>query len=410
MPQPTDDPAAGGRRLDSLALRLDALGYEWTAAPEPGPGVSARAGQRADGTPYDEVVIAPGDALPGVNRLRFDQIAGSLSLDVSAKALLSDYPRGIGLSTLDQLAEAVGRTGLVSVTPEGLLSAAVTAADVFCDVDPRGEGRGQESRREEAVRGAFDALRSLRSNPGYRMTDEGGRTGASLRFRTNRKRGRDELGIYAKGPELAKATNRAFMAAAGSGVYQELADRVRFERRARGPSLVKRFCDRGIRDPFATLADILGSTRLPVSELYEGVKGERQQRALFDSLDRVIEACPYESGQRAWTWVLSEIGYRGVLSAVGWDYDAARELALRVIGNRNAHRVYGDLRERIDAAAAGGALDEQALTAARLDALGSALRIAEGRGPRGHGVEGAARGRAGRAVSPSERPPAAGAA
>lgn len=371
-----------GRRVDSLALRLDADRFAVVAVPDlDAPGVSRSAGSRVDGSRYDRLRLSPGDALPGVNRLTLDALDGSLSLDVSAKALRSDYARGIGPDTLDALASRVNAAGFVRLDADALAAAAVKAADVFLDVNPGPDAGGVYGPAGGPVGDAFDALRSLRSNPGFRFADEGGPRGASLRFRTARRRGADELGIYAKGPELAKPENRAFMADAGSGVYAHLSGAVRFERRARGPSLVKRFCSVAVREPYATLADVLTSTGRPVSDLFLDVRGDTGQRELFDTLDRLRDACPHPEGKRAWRWIVERLGLLGLCEAVGWDYDAARDVALGIIGSRNAHTVYDDLRDFIDGFHAGPDTETRARTAADLDALASTLRTAEDRPP-----------------------------
>ena len=186
-------------RLDSATLRMPEGAYSMTAEIERGPGVSESSGHDRKGRRYDLVTVTPGDAIPGINRLRFDRQSGSLAVDASAKALLSDYARGIGPDTLERLAEACNRTGIVHVTPEGLLSADLTAADVFVDLDARPDARGPGTEAESLIRDGFTALSALSTNRGFKMETEGA---ASLRFRTNRKRSRDELGIYAKGPEL----------------------------------------------------------------------------------------------------------------------------------------------------------------------------------------------------------------
>ncbi|PAP74276.1 hypothetical protein B1759_18960 [Rubrivirga sp. SAORIC476] len=382
---------APGRRLDTVSLRIPADGFRLDRLPDLGhPGVSRSAGARVDGSRFDRLRYAPGDALPGVNALTLDDLDGSLSLDVSAKALRSDYARGIGPDTLDALASAVTSAGFVRVDAEGLLSADVRAADVFLDVtlDPAAGGV-YDAAVGARVGDAFDALRSLRSNPGFRFADEGGNRGASLRFRTARRRGADELGIYAKGLELAKPANRAFMAAAGPKVYRDLAGAVRFERRAKGPSLVKRFCSIGIHDPYATLADVLTSTARPVSDLFLDVRGDTGQRHLFDTLDRIRDACPFDEGKRAWGWIVTRLGLLGICEALGWDYEAARDFARDVIGSRNAHTVYGDLRDFIDGFHAGPDEAARARTAARLDALASTLRTAEDRAPVSLGIRAA---------------------
>ena len=364
-------------RLDSLDVRLAADEHEQTARLDSGPGVSVSRGHRADGNPFDVVTVAPGPSLPGINRLRFDRQDGSLALSVSAKALLGDYARGIGPETLAQLAEAVNRSGVVSVTPEGLLSASVTAADVFVDLDTRQAGEGGDKRSEDRVRDGFDSLRALSTNSRYRMDAEGP---VSLRFRTNTRRGRDELGIYGKGPELAKADNREFLRQAGPLPYRQLAGAVRFERRARGPSLVKRLCSRGIRDPFATLADVFGSEARPVSDLFGQIKGDAGQRDLFDDLERLIDASPKELGKpAALTWLRDQIGNRGIAEAAGWDPEAARRIVKRVAGSKNAWRYYAPVIDWIEARAAGPDADARGLTNARLEAFAAAVRAAEDR-------------------------------
>lgn len=376
--------AAAGRRVDSLAVRLEAGRFERLSELDlDAPGVSVNFGRRQDGSAYQSVTYKP-PGIPGVNGLRFDGLDGSLKLDVSAKALLGDYARGIGRDTLDRLAAAVTGAGVVAVTPDGLLTADVHAADVFTDLDPHRDRAGDYGGSEAAIAGTFDALRSLRSNPRYRMEYGHRPRDPSLRFETNRVRGRDVLATYAKGPELAEAKNADFMRAAGPGVYRQLAGAVRFERRARGHSLVKRFCDRGIRTPFATLADVLDSGARPVSDLFLDVRGDGAQRELFDTLERMLDACPVPIGEdkvAAWRWLEKEGGRWFILEAVGWNLDALRDLTLRVVGQSNAARVRKEYSDRIEAAARGETADERARTVARLDALARALRTAEDRGP-----------------------------
>ena len=378
--------APSERRVDSLTLRLEDGQYEPIGRLDfDAPGVSHSSGRRQDGSEYDRVKVSP-PGIPGVNGLTFDGLDASLTLDLSAKALLSDYPRGIGRDTLPRLSEAVATSGLVSVTPEGLLRADVRRADVFVDLDPHRDRAGDYGGSEQAIAGTFDALRSLRANQRFRMEYGGGPRDPSLRFETNKRRGRDILATYAKGRELAEAKNRDFMYAAGPAVYQALAGSVRFERRAQGPSLVKRFCDRAIRDPYATLADVLDSGRLPVSELFRDVRGEPVQTELFSTLERMLEACPVPVGENkvaAWRWLEKEAGRWFILEAVGWNADALRDLTLRVVGNKNGWSVRKEYADRIEAAARGETADERARTLARLDTLSDTLRRAEDRPPVG---------------------------
>ena len=118
-----------------------------------------------------------------------------------------------------------------------------------------------------------------------------------------------------------------------------------------------------------------------MSGLFLDVRGDTGQRHLFDTLDKRRDACPHPEGKRAWRWIVERLGLLGICEAVGWEFDAARQLALDVIGSRNAHTVYGDLRDFIHGFHAGPDADARARTAEALDAFGSTLATAEDRAP-----------------------------
>lgn len=364
-------------RLDTIKVRLEEGAFEQTGVLEPGPGVVEQRGHYKDGRRFHRVHVAP--AVVGIGRFTLDMIDGSLTVEGSARALLDAYPLGIGPDTLERFTEAASRDGRFAVTPDGLLTAELKRADTFVDLDTRTDRNATERDTEAAIRGGFDALNALASNPRFRTDVEGP---TSLRFRTNVRRAPDEMGIYGKGAELRKADGRPFLEAAGMGVYRTLAGCIRAERRLTSQARVKRLCDRGIRTEAATLADVFGSGSRPVSDLFQNIKGERGQRDLFDDVERLIDACPVDLGKpAAMSWLIDQIGNRGFCEATGWDFATARRQIIRVAGSKNAWRFYPDVRAWIDGHAAGADPDARALTAARLDAFAAAIRAAEDRPP-----------------------------
>lgn len=310
--------------------------------------------------PRDLATLSGSDSLGfGFGRLQWNRLNGMVSIDCSAKALGDGYPEGITVNTLDQLADGLNRSGLVHLTPDALASADTLWADAATDL---AVGR-------DAVADDFKALRILRTNMRHRMREQ---SKTSLLWKGPKGQ---NLRVYDKETELWKAANRPFLESLSADTARRFRGIVRFEREGRGPARARQFASVGIEHRPAVLREILTSTRAPVAELFDQVRGATGQRELFDRSDELAERCPYKPGRAAVRWLLERIGMLTVCEASGWEFDAVREW-LRTYGGSHASRFYDDVEEEIMLHHAGGAAKERAALFHRLDTLSNALRLA----------------------------------
>jgi hypothetical protein len=183
-------------RLDTLRLQLP----EETARLDGAALVSHPETQNDDrrraSSPLHHATLSGSDSLGfGIGRVRWDRLSGMVSLDCSAKVLGNDYPEGITVNTLDQLADGLNRCGLVHLTPDALTSADVFWADAAVDL---AVGR-------DAIRDDFDALRILRTSMKHELREQGK---TSLLWKGPKGQ---NLRIYDKETELWRAKNRPFV-------------------------------------------------------------------------------------------------------------------------------------------------------------------------------------------------------
>lgn len=347
-------------RLDTLRVRLPQEFAGLDAAALTRHPETLNDDRRRSSQPRHLATLSGSDSLGfGFGRIVWDRLRGMVSLDCSAKALRNGYPEGITVHSLDQLADGLNRSGLVHLTPEALTSADVLWADAAVDL---AVGR-------DAVADDFKALRILRTNMRHQLREQGK---ASLLWKGPKGQ---NLRVYDKEAELWKASNRPFLQTLTPDTARRFRGVVRFEREARGPARARQFASVGIEQRPATLREILSSTRAPVAELFDQVRGTTGQRELFERSDALVERCPHKPGRAAVRWLLERLGMLTVCEASGWEFDAVRDW-LRTYGGSHASRFYDDVREEIILHHAGPAAEERAVLFHRLDTLSEALRAA----------------------------------
>lgn len=347
-------------RLDTLRLRLPEESARLDAGALVRHPETFNDDRRRASRPRHLATLSGSDSLGfGFGRVVWDRLSGMVSLDCSAKVLGNAYPEGITVNTLGQVADGLNRSGLVHLTPDALTSADVQWADAAVDL---AVGR-------DAIRDDFDALRILRTNMRHQLKEQG-RT--SLLWKGPKG---ENLRIYDKETELWKAANRPFLGTLSADTARRFRGIVRFEREARGPARARQYASVGIEHRPATLSEILTSTRAPVAELFDRVRGTTGQRELFDRSDQLVERCPHKPGRAAVRWLLERLGMLTVCEASGWEFDAVRDW-LRTYGGSHASRFYDEVRTEIILHHAGPESEQRAVLFRRLDTLSHALRAA----------------------------------
>ena len=301
----------------------------------------------------------------GFGRLQWDRLSAVVSLDVSAKALGDLYPDGITARNLDALADGLNRSGLVRLTPDALESADVQWADVTVNL-PVGE---------DALAEDFDALRILRTNLRHTMTDQAPR-GRSLTWKGSGKLRGHNLNAYDMGANLWSSGQRDFARTLSRDAFRRCEGVARFERQARGPARVKHYLGHAVQGRHATLVEILSSTRAPVADLFDSVRGQTGQRELFSRSDDLAESFGLAPGKKLVASIYRRIGIESVCHSLAWDFAAVRDW-LRQYGGSKASELYDEAQAVIEAHAAGPEGEKHARLFARLDALAAALRAAE---------------------------------
>lgn len=272
----------------------------------------------------------------GFNSLRFKPDTGPV-LQLSAKVLLDEYPKGLGLDTLERAAYEITRTGAVSVTADELAGAVVRTADVTANLDV---GRDQ-------VPAYLSALRILSANPRYRFTEHAG----TVTFRSKAKRVSHRLTAYAKGNELELARNREFVRAAGMGVYNALSGCLRVERNARSRAAVRDCAGR--ESGRVTLLELLEGPRQPVADLFDRIESGTSVRTLFDEVEQM-----QASGLKFYQ-IEKQLGQRAIIEQCNGDLDTVRELIKRCVKG-NVSRYVRQYREVLASMIAKEAADADA--------------------------------------------------
>lgn len=278
--------------------------------------------------------------LHGFNGLRATET--SVSLRLSAKALGNRYTSGISNRTLDELADRLTGTGLITVTAEQLRTARVRRADPFTDV------------ASADLDGFTESLRLLGRTSGEATWTKGRGDGVSLYTLLPGKLGK--LRTYGKERELGLAKNREFCTlypqavASVGGCHRaevEMQTRKAFRRSA------------NMADGVATLADVLDSPRTPVSDALDAFldtwTGRRRALSalpsLPDSLDAML-AQPHATPNGDAFNLLATL-YADLCHG---DYTAAQAAVRARYGQKNAYRLYPVLQAACEAylAEAGG--------------------------------------------------------
>jgi hypothetical protein len=233
-------------------IRLDSLDVTLDMGPLPAIAYDRLRGSETVDPSTGEVEAAwtarPAETgLHGFNGLRATET--SVSFWLSAKAMGDRYTSGISNRTIDELADRLTATGLVTVTADQLRAGRVRRADPFADV------------RSDDLDGFAASLRLLGRTSGDATWTKGRGDSVSLYTMLPGKLGK--LRTYGKERELGLAKHRDFCtlypeaAASIGGCHRaevEMKSRKAFRRSA------------NMAEGVVTLADVLDSPRTPVSD------------------------------------------------------------------------------------------------------------------------------------------------
>ena len=334
----------GALSLDTVRLRLDPGAVpEWSRRRfQSRETADLRTGEVVEHLRLD-------GAAHGVNRVDVYEDTGVVVVQVSAKALLGDYGRGITTGTLGRLANAVTGTEAVKVTVDALASATVLRADVVEQVWV-GPNR---------IRPVIDALGVLRSHPKLGVVARPG----SIEIRKAGRGVQDRLIAYDKAKELVCPRNRDFLRDAGAGVLASASGVVRFERNAADFKTL-RACSGVLSGPVA-LSDLLGAPRRPVADLLDRWLAKAPLVALFEGT--ATEGTSWGEYERA-------LGRRVVLEACGHDPAGVRAAVIARCGPKNVARYLGPYLADIARHEAGETPSEREETVRTLTELVTTLR------------------------------------
>ena len=273
-------------RLDTVRLRLNESAARLHARRLTSHPETENKDLRRSKRPRHFATLSAAENLgPGFGRIQWDRLAGVVSLDFSAKVLADLYPDGITADNLDAAAVALNRSGLVDLDGDTLAGAFVQWADAAVNL-PVGR---------DALADDFAALRVLRTNPRHRFTDQAVR-GRSLTWKGSKGK---HLNAYDWEANLWKPEQADFMRTLSRDTRRRFEGVARFERQARGPARVRHYLAHAVRGPYAELSQVLASTRSPVAELFDDVRGETGQRELFLPSGRAGGAVRHGAGQAA---------------------------------------------------------------------------------------------------------------
>ena len=335
-------------RVDSVTLRTDDLPL-WKVK-----GFDRIQKDRADGG--RSVLYEARTPAFGVNMVRVFGEAGEesrIEFQLSSKALLSDYPRLIGLDTVERVAEQVTSTGLVAVDPDYLLRANVHKVDLTNDLKLTDEPAGY-----------IEAVRSLRSNPRFRFDD----LGSTVQFRTYAKKDYQRVIFYDKQADLLKAENRPFLEVVGSGVYNRFMHVVRVEQNCTSLRAIRKAI--GVKDYTKggepTLNDVLMAPTTPNLDLFRRIRKAGNVQEFFDDV---------ESFPGRWSDYEKLNGRIRILERANYDLPTVFEaIGRKVKGNISRYkRTYRGVFDYVQARAD---VDLHALTHERLDEIEQALALA----------------------------------
>lgn len=248
-----------------------------------------------------------------------------LVLNLSAKALLDNYPEGITRERLPQLADAIRATGIAEPSADDLLAADVKAADPTA-----------------AVHVGSDLPRYLRA---FNIFTASGRfdvtpyDGEGIALNRPHSRGRDRLILYDKGRELTqKKAGRDFLADVSPAVAEWAVGTIRAERHARQLAPVRRCAGR--ERGRVSLADLYDTRRDPIADLYdEAAAGLNAPAIAGDFLD--LARSGLSPGK-----IAGRLGRERVLEQLGYDLDRVEALLREADAIRGGHRnVHRELKE-----------------------------------------------------------------
>lgn len=287
----------------------------------------------------------------GLNGFQVSGPGVGLQVSGSAKVLAENYPGGITLARVPQLADAIRATGICpELTAEDLLEADVQS------VDPTGAVHVGAANVARHLR----AFGMLEASPGFDVQTYD-REGISLN--RTRRGGRDRLIIYDKGRELTgTAAGRAFLADVSPAVAEWATGTLRVERHARRLSPVRRCAGR--ERGRVSLAELFDTPRNPVADLYDEAAAPLSAPVVADDFLGYVRA-GLSPGK-----VAGRMGRDRLLAALDFDLDRVEALLKEADAIRGGHRNAGrEMRHYREAAAARFAARNGPGEAAALHAL-----------------------------------------
>ena len=328
-------------KLDSMRLRLSGIsgyrkgrfrqGFRPVALGEaPRPHLEARPAKDA-----------------GVHGLASITIEGdAVDVHLSAKVLGSDYHRLVSLDTVERVSDALSE--FIEIGPEMLLRASLFRADVTTDL-----------RLPEGVGPYVKALGTLQGHRNYHVDLFPG----SVVFRAKARSNSERLTCYDKARDMAKAANRAFLEAVGSGVYKDFVGVLRVEQNCRSYRALRRVAGTAETTGTPTLYDVLASSEQPNVQLFDKVATRPDVQTLFD-----------EVAGSGFTWAryVQFKGYEAIIRACDFDERLIRDL-IRQASKGNPSYYMPKVRKWIGFLRAEGRETEYRETRARIDELREAL-------------------------------------
>jgi hypothetical protein len=290
-----------------------------------------------------------------------------VSFRLNAQAMGDKYTDGISNGTLEELCDRLGSTGLVKVTPDQMRNGVVRRADPFADV------------YAADLEGIPEALRLIGRTSGDGTRAVGRGQAITLYHKLPDARGM--LRTYDKGCQLGMAKQRAFIEAYPK-VAVSLSGSRRSELQTQSYGASRRVA--GMAKGTPTLADLLDSTRTPVSDALDAMLSTwtGRRRALLslpsvpDSLDTMLSRPPAQFRDDAAAMLATLYAHLTL-----GDYEAATAAVRARHGYKNAARYFPLIRAACEAYGqsedAEGS-DSHAAAVVTLSALSARIREREG--------------------------------